>query len=333
MKKLFITAATLLALAACSSPNTTSQATGGRNSTPTTDARQLCVSNDCASKTVLAMVGGAEYLLFTDSGRLFVASDVNVYEVTRSGEDWLTTPIGTMDCGYAGLEQVGNVLYANGCNQLFATELKDSPALQAIHRYDGFDLANGLSADPSGNLYAVNGPIGSSGLVDAQIAKLMINPNNPFEVLEQIRWADDGLELPNGIDYFDGKFYVSDSSISQVQFGAIRTIDLLDDGSAGEVNTLTTWFGILDDISVVDGQYILVADYLTGVIGQVSLDGDILQTTLPLTFQNPSAVLAGEPPLFNKNDILVTEKGLLLEHNSPIGNKLSLFRPNDSAAN
>ena len=314
-----------LALAACGG-SSSSDDSDGRNG-GNAEVRDLCVSNTCGSKNVLADMPGAEYLLFTDDGRLFAASDLNVFEVTRSGDDWLTTPIGSMDCGFAGLEQIGSVLYANGCNQLFATELNDTPLLQPIHSYDGFGLANGLTADPAGNLYAVNGPIASGGLVDAQVAKIVINPNNPFEVLEQIRWADAGLEFPNGIDYFDGQMYVSDSSASQVQPGSIKTIELLADGSAGNVETLTIWPGILDDITVVDGAYILVSDYLTGMIGQVSLDGEILQTTLPLTFENASSVLPGEPPLFEKTDILVTEKGLLLEHNTPIGNKLSVFKP------
>lgn len=292
------------------------------------EARELCVSNLCGSKTVLADLPGAEYLHFSPDGRLFAASDVNVYEVSRSGDDWITTPIGTMDCGYAGIEQLGNMLYVNGCTQLYATELTANPALIPIYSYQGFGLANGLTSDPEGNLYAVNGPIASSGLVDAQVAKLLINPSNPFEILEQQRWADEGLEFPNGIDYFNGKMYISDSSLSQVQPGSVKTIELLSDGTAGAVNTLTVWPGILDDITVVDGSYILVSDYLTGMIGQVSLEGEILQNTLPLTFQNASAVLPGEPPMFSREDILVTEKGLLGDTFSPIGNKLSVFRAN-----
>lgn len=314
--------AALVGLIGCASDETTER------TAPVSEPRELCVSNSCGSKTVLADMPGAEYLLFTDEGRLFASSDLNVFEVTRSGEDWLTTPIGIMDCGYAGLEQVGNVLYANGCNQLFATELTENPLLEPIHSYEGFALANGLTSDPSGNLYAVNGPIASSGPVDSQIAKITLNPNNPFDVVTQTRWASAGLEFPNGVDYFNGSLYVSDSSVTQVHVGSVKTIPILADGSAGDVETLTIWPGILDDITVVDSQYILVSDYATGMIGQISLSGEILQNTLPLTFQNASSVLPGEPPLFSKEDILVTEKGLLGDTFSPIGNKLSIFRKN-----
>lgn len=300
----------------------------GANADTTDLPRELCVSNQCASKTVLASMPGAEYLHFTPQGRLFAASDLNIFEVTRSGDEWITTPISSMDCSFAGIEQRGNVLYANGCNQLFASEINDTPLMQPIHSYDGFQLANGLTSDPDGNLYAVNGPVANSGLVDAKIARLRFNPSDPFEVIEETTWAAAGLEFPNGIDYFDGKMYVSDSSLTQVQVGSIKTIALLEDGSAGAVQTLMTWPGILDDITVVDESYILVADYATGMIGQVSLDGDILQNTLPLTFQNASSVLPGEPPLFNRDDILVTEKGLLGDTFSPIGNVLSVFTPN-----
>lgn len=315
-----------LVLAGCNSSDSTSN--GNTRDDGDSQARSLCLSNTCGRKTVLATMPGAEYLHFTPEGRLFASSDLNVFEVTRSGDDWITTPIGVMDCGFAGLEQRGNVLYANGCNQLFATELNDSPVLQPIHSYDGFQLANGLTSDPDGNLYAVNGPIASSGLVDAKVARLRFNPSNPFEVIEETVWAAEGLEFPNGIDYFDGNMYISDSSVTQVQPGSVKIIPLNEDGSSGTIETLAIWPGILDDITVVDGAYILVSDYLTGMVGEISLDGDIVQTTLPLTFQNASSVLPGEPPMFNKTDVLVTEKGLLGDTFSPIGNQLSVFKPN-----
>lgn len=315
--------ATLPLLFACSTAAPTSTDSDNPES-----ARELCVSNQCGSKTVLASMPGAEYLHFTPDGRLFAASDLNIFEVTRSGDEWITTPISSMDCSFAGIEQRGNVLYANGCNQLFASEINDSPLMEPIHSYDGFQLANGLTSDPDGNLYAVNGPVANTGLVDAKIARLRFNPDNPFEVIEEVTWAAAGLEFPNGIDYYDGTMYVSDSSVTQVQVGSIKTIELLEDGSAGPVQTLMTWLGILDDITIVDGSYILVADYATGMIGQVGLDGEILQSTLPLTFQNASSVLPGEPPLFERDEVLVTEKGLLGDTVSPIGNVLSVFRPN-----
>lgn len=322
MKRMISIAASLFVLTACSSTTTTD------SPSPVAEARELCVSNLCGSKTVLASMPGAEYLHFTPDGRLFAASDLNIFEVTRSGDNWITTPLSSMDCSFAGIEQRGNVLYANGCNQLFASELTATPLMEPIHSYEGFQLANGLTSDPDGNLYAVNGPISNTGPVDAKVAKLRFNPQNPFEVLEQTVWASDGLEFPNGIDYFNGNMYISDSSATQVQVGSVKTIPLRADGSAGTIETLAIWPGILDDITVVDGSYILVADYLTGMIGQISLDGEVLQNTLPLTFENASSVLAGEPPMFNRNEILVTEKGLLGDTFSPVGNRLSVFRPN-----
>jgi hypothetical protein len=324
MTRALTLAATLL-LAACGSENNSPETeTNNGNVEP----RELCVNSLCGSKTVLAEMPGAEYLHFTPDGRLFAASDLNIFEVTRNGDQWITTPLASMDCGFAGIEQRGDVLYANGCNQLFAGELSDTPVMEPIHSYSGFQLANGLTADADGKLYAVNGPISTSGLVDAKIARITLNPNNPFEVIEEITWAADGLEFPNGIDYFDGTMYVTDSSVSQVQLGSVKTIPINSDGSAGTVATLSTWPGILDDLTVVDGSYILVADYGSGMIGQIDLNGDILQATLPLTFQNASAVLPGEPPMFSREEILVTEKGLLGDTVSPIGNQLSVFRPN-----
>jgi len=47
----------------------------------------------------------------------------------------------------------------------------------------------------------------------------------------------------------------------------------------------------------------------------------------PLTFSTgTSQVMQGQPPLFSRTDLLVTEKGILGEQSSPVGNKLTVVR-------
>ena len=53
----------------------------------------------------------------------------------------------------------------------------------------------------------------------------------------------------------------------------------------------------------------------------------LLSATDAMSFESPSQVSLGQPPLFAATDVLVTEKGLIGENDSTNGNVLSVFRP------
>lgn len=80
-----------------------------------------------------------------------------------------------------------------------------------------------------------------------------------------------------------------------------------------------------DDFSLV-GDAILAAYFTDGRIGLFSPEGQLLAQTSLGSFQSPSQVRLGQPPLFAATDLLVTEKGILGENDSTIGNVLSVFR-------
>ncbi len=309
-------------------------ACGGDDGTATEpvaiDPAQLCVASACGSKTRLLDIPGAENILFTPDGRLFVSGGSNVFEITRAGDAYAARPLLAGSCNFTGLAQRGDVLYA-ACfdHQLYAAKLTAAPELQAIHALSGMSAPNGMATGPDGELYINDGPISTSGLPTPQVVRLKFDPADPLHVTEQVQWlGGDRVSFPNGIARSGRTLFITDSSLLPLALGVIKRIDIQDDGSAGPTTVIANFLSLPDDLSVV-GDSLLVALYTNGYIALVKQDGSgvTAQTDL-LSFDSPSQVNSGQPPLFDPLDILVTEKGLLIPNELPFGNALSVYRRN-----
>jgi len=306
----------LFGLAACNSSSEL-------HNEPAVDPATLCVSNDCGEKIALLTIPDAENIRFSDDGRLFVSGGSNVYEITRDGDGYAATPLYDGSCNFTGLAIVRDTLYANCFDgRLYAAPLAAQPRLQPVHDL-GLAAPNGLTDGPDGELYLVNGPLATNALPDPKIVRLTLDADDPLKVVAQDDWLTRGLLAPNGLQRHGRTLYVSTTTLSSL--GEIRAIPIQDDGSAGTATTFARFPSMPDDFSFV-GDAVLAAYYLTGQIALHDADGALLAKTSAGSFSFPSQVRLGRPPLFEAGDILVTEKGILGEHNSKIGNRLSVFR-------
>lgn len=306
---------------------------GNNGPTDAGNAATLCVNSDCGSKLELVTIPDAENIFFLDDGRLIVSGGRNVYEITGSLDaGFVATPLSAEDCGFTGLAVAHDHLYAVcGDSKLYATPLGPQLALQAIYEFADTCIPNGTVAGPDGHLYVVDEPLNPAcGTELPKIMRLRINPAAPMQVQAQENWiegsslgglafgTDTVLRFPNGLARIGQRFYGTDG-------GSVFYADLLADGSAGPVTPIFFQPTAHDDLSVA-GDTLLVTDFFGGSIFQLGLDGELLQTTNPATFDSPSAVMRGRPPMFSPSDLLVTEKGVLQDPDGPVGNVLSLFR-------
>ncbi len=311
------------ALAACS------EGEPGYDPASPVDPATLCVASDCGSKSKLVDIPSAENIFFTDDGRLFVTGD-NIYEVSRDGAAWTATPLAANSQGFAGMAQIGDVLYANSFDgSLFAGRLTAHPVMEPIHAY-GQGQANGLVAGPDGYLYSVVSI--SLGLPpNGKILRLSIDSKDPFHVIDQVEWLKGGVvRILNGLQRRGHTLLFSASEVLPPALGKIMSVEILADGRAGTPRLLASFLGIPDDFSIV-GDALLAAVYSNNQVLLIGADGRILSQTNPLSFDNPSQVRAGRPPMFAPDEILVTEKGIIgLPPIPGYGNRLSLFRPTRS---
>jgi hypothetical protein len=303
--------------------------TSGGDPDPQTTAvnpATLCVASACGVKSQLLDIPSAENTLFTSDGRLFVSGSDNVYEVTEDATGWHAAALADTKANFTGLAQRGDVIYAAAFDgNLYAARLSDTPpTFKAIYAL-GVASANGMTTGPDGALYIVNGPLGAS-LPAPKILRLRFDAANPMKVAEQADWLTSGLSFPNGLQRRGNTLLFSDSDALTVTLGAIRTVDIRPDGSAGTVKTLGTFPSLPDDFGLA-GDSVLAAFYSNGQIGLIDASGALVSQTDPLSFQNPSSVKLGRPPLFAADDLVVTEKGLVVLPPTPgYGSKLSVFR-------
>lgn len=321
MRSLLLAVAATTFLAGCSSSSSPD------SETTAVDPATLCVASSCGSKTQLVDIPSAENTLFTPDGRLFVSGSDSVYEITRDDAGWHATSLATAKANFTGLAQRGNVVYAAAFDgNLYAARITDKPpAFKAIHGL-GMSSANGMTTGPDGELYIVNGPLGAS-IPDPKIIRLRFG-GDPMKVTEQVDWLTTGLSFPNGLQRRGNTLLVSDSDILNVALGAIKTVVIQPDGSAGTPRIIGTFPSLPDDFGLV-GDAELAAFYSNGQIGLIDANGTLVSQTDLLSFENPSSVKLGRPPLFAADDLVVTEKGLIVLPPIPgYGSKLSVFRRN-----
>ena len=313
-------------LAACgsgSAPATTSQAV---------DPAALCVSSGCGTKTRLLEIPNAENTLFTPDGRLFVSGGSNTYEVMHDAAGWQAAPLYDGSCNFTGMAQRGNILYVACFDlNLYALDLTQAGALlRPIYNLAGMAAPNGMTSGPDGELYLTDGPLSTSQLPSPKIVRLDFDPADPLKVTRQTTWLSQGVGLPNGLTRRDRTLYFSTSSILPPALGQVNSVAIQVDGTAGAVQTFSSIVAsVPDDMSVV-GDDLLLALYSEGAITLIGPDGSIIAQTAPLSFDLPSSVKTGRPPLFDPNDLVVTEKGVVGvdQTGSLFGNALSVYRPN-----
>ena len=326
-RKIVPAALSVLLLAACGNGATTA----GNATTPSDDAPlDLCVNSTCGERVVLMDLPSAENLTFSPDGRLFVSANGGVFEIKKDAAGAFTAaPIAEGCPGGLGLAIRGNILYAvcSGMH-IYAGELSATPQLKEIFALTGMCIPNGMALGADSNLYVVDEPL-SLCVPDPKIVRLTVDPANPLHVTQQETWLqgspagllylglDNTLRFPNGLQSRGDAFFGTDG-------GSIYRVDLLPDGSAGEVVPLYFEPTPHDDLGIA-GDNLLVADFAGVRILLLSQAGEPLQQTDRLLFSSPSSARLGRPPMFKPDEIVVTETGVLGDNNLPLDH-LSLFR-------
>lgn len=300
---------------------------GTDNPDPTTPAAAVCISGNCGGVFQIASIPDAENLLIS-GGRIFVTGGLNVYELAIESQSYIAHPTSVEECNFTGLAITDGYLYAAcGDGGLYAGTLASSPMrMERIHELTGMGLPNGMTDGPDGCLYITDGPLSTTSLPTPQIVRACPDPASPTTITHTV-WVDGSqVTAPNGITRIGNNFYITDVVLLGLESQVVR-ISFEDDGSAGPLDTVYSALTVLDDLSA-HGNSLLVTDYLGGSLFQIDLQGNVLQESEAGEFSSPSSVLAVGPPLFFDGDVLLTEKGLIGDTSTTLGNRLTLIRRN-----
>lgn len=184
-----------LLLSACGGSDHNDEPAANNSGNPVSSA-SLCVSSACGEAIPLVTIPDAENILLTDDGRLFVSGGLNVYEISKMPDgSYIATAIADSECGFTGLVQKDNILYAVcGDSRLFAGEISDTPVLSQIYNFaENMCIPNGATLGPDGKIYVVDEPLNPTCLPpDPRIVRLSIDPEDPFNITEQETWVQGG---------------------------------------------------------------------------------------------------------------------------------------------
>lgn len=306
----------------------------------------------CIEKETVEFVPNAENIFFTDTNQLLVTGGQNIYEITPDGDGFKKDElfhgegnVGKFDCQFTGIAQQGEWVFTSCVstkflifknNHLLAAKLGESDLVFNLvtdsfdlrDPYDKLALPNGLAFAPDGSLLVADfNMFGDSG-----VARIAIDYSEDFPAiasLEKNFVSPDlhGISSPNGIRVDDDYLYMSDgNSVKRFQF---------DSNGKSVSNGVEIWSGalaIVDDIMPYCNG-VAFTSYLSGRLhyatSYIDNNGDehfpVLYSTPPLAFDSPSSLAYGSiPGMFDTDELLVTEKGLLTDMSSGLGNRLSV---------
>ncbi|WP_196139548.1 hypothetical protein [Aliikangiella sp. G2MR2-5] len=278
--------------------------------------------NACYIKQEVARLAEAENLFFTDDGRLFVSSGEGFYELLKNAvnEEYQLKVISDFECAFAGITQLADTLYTvcseiklvNAKKHLLALDLnaRDSKLLK-IADISELDLPNGLTGDGESTLYLANTAYLGSG----SISRITVNQKEVNSI--EHNWANGNHNVfhPNGIKFVENSLWFSDG-------GSIKNMLIAEDENATYANQFFNRLTIYDDITPYCNG-VLAADFVGGQLVYISREGEVKYKTGFASYQGASSLLVGKPPLFSSYQVVATERGILFDKQSQIGNRIS----------
>lgn len=294
----------------------------------------------CLQKEKLGDLPEAENQVVTDSGRHFVSSGTGLMEVTSTGEQWQLKTVHTACDEYNGLVSSGQWLLAicadaalvQPRHQLIAGRLhEDGQTIQWQSVYDFADmtLPNGMALGQDGrSLYVADYVLLGWG----KLAKYHVSFDDErvWVSLDQLDFLDrdQGVYSPNGVRWSDGALYLTDFNWSSLTSRVLKiTLD-----SEGEFVAFTTLYEkatILDDLLPTCGG-VLVGDFLNGRLVFINSMGEVHRSEYQ-AYPGISSVRWGQTPLFDADTLVITERGIIQDTVSAIGNQVSLVHVSEEA--
>lgn len=321
----------------------------------------ISLLSGCLEKDYVAKVGDAENILITAAGAVLVTGGNSVVGIVHDGSSLKATGSLIHDPGScAGMAQSGDNIfvvcskpYTRFRNWTFVSG-DDARLFHAKDAADPRDMTfrlidhpepgegvldtmvvpNGMAFAPNGDLLIANYNLLGQGSL-GRVTLSYSGQSASIERFEQ-NWVSLNLGVgnANGVRVVGNQLYLSDNNrIRRLHFDANGDIPpsvqlpsgqwVSNEAPANEVYNAGP-LAIIDDIMPFCGG-IALTSYVDGQLIYVAENGDVHKTA-PGSFSFPSSLTTGKGPLFDDYTLLVTEKGVLQDTFSYIGNRLTAVR-------
>lgn len=289
----------------------------------------------CLTKEKLSTLADAENQVITQSGRHFVTSAEGISEIKKTHWGYSVETTKTECDEINGIESLENWLIAvcadsslfSPVHSLIKINIQDpyNPIISHLIDLPGVALPNGIVLTPSKqSLLIADFNLFGKG----KISKIDLSLSDDLKAVgysENFIGNTDGIYSPNGLKFLNNDLYLTDFNTWGLQGRIVKLSFSEADASTKsitDIQIIHRGLSLYDDLlPTCDG--ILAADFLNGRLVFINSDGDVHKSKLQ-QFPGISSMLWGSERMFEKNTLIITEKGILKDRVSSIGNQISL---------
>lgn len=288
----------------------------------------------CLTKQKVNNLAEAENQIITNDGRHFFTSSHGVAELIDNygNQDlsFIKTPCDALN----GIESIGQWLIVvcadsrliNPKHKLIKIDLSNinpltnQPTVSTLFELTDIALPNGLAITPNQDAVLIaNYNLIGRGFISRLSLKQSDTNLTAQEFDLKYLGQEQGVASANGIKFHQGDLYVSDFKLSSAASRIVKVSFIGDEYLSHQV--LYSANTILDDLLPTCAG-VLVTDYLWGRMIFINQQGKVSKSSVQ-QFPGITSVAWGRPPLFTKSTLVITERGILNDRYTPIGNQIS----------
>ncbi len=294
----------------------------------------------CLNKEKLSDMPEAENQVITEDGRHFVTSGKGLAEITQSNG---TLSLDYIDAGcdaYNGIVSFDDRLIVvcadsaliNARHTLISAQLETGvkPEMSELMVLDNMSLPNGMTLTPENDALLIADYV---LLGRGKVSKfdLSINDNVLSAQLNDLNFLniEQNIYSPNGLKFSGNDLYLTDFDYTSISSRVVKVSFL--DGAYLDTDVLYSKTTILDDLLPTCGG-VLTGDFLNGRLVFINSEGEVFRSDYQ-EFPGLSSMVWGQAPLFDANTLVITERGIIQDSISSIGNQISTVEISNSILN
>ncbi len=284
----------------------------------------------CLNKEKIAEMPEAENQVITEDGRHFVTSGKGLAEI-KNNNGQLTLDYINAGCdAYNGIVSFDDHLIVvcadsaliNARHTLISAQLESNvkPEMTELLELNNMSLPNGMTLTPDNGALLIADYLflgrGKVSKFDLTVTEESLNAElNDLNYLN----IDQNVYSPNGLKFSGEDLYLTDFDYTSLTSRVVKII--FDNGSFLSSEVLYEKVTILDDLLPTCGG-VLTSDFLNGRLVFINSEGDVFRSDYQ-EFPGLSSMMWGQAPLFDSNTLVITERGIIQDSISSIGNQIS----------